>query len=59
MFQYSKNDVEHVGRNMSICAVNPEILLILIDNEGGINNPNGTEIKSSPKLRHGGAEESF
>lgn len=45
MFQYSKNDVEHVGSNMSICAGNLEIL-ILIDNEGGINNPNGTEIKS-------------
>lgn len=46
MLQYSKNDVEHVGRNMNICAVNLEILLILTDNEGGINNPNGTEIKS-------------
>lgn len=43
MFQYSKNDMEHVGINMGVCPVNLYISLILIYIMGGVNNPNGTE----------------
>lgn len=43
MFQYSKNDMEHVGINMGVCPVNLYISLIFIYIMGGINNPNGTE----------------